>query len=70
VTSLSVYCCSKLTEISNLEKANFVHFVDLESLADFSFLSKVYAKVVIEECCGFIKNRYESILNDIPLLNL
>jgi hypothetical protein len=70
VKSLTVYNCFKLIEINGLTKASSVEFYRLYSLADFSFLSKVSAKVVIWNCRKFVKSRYESFLEDIPDVDL
>jgi hypothetical protein len=70
VKSLTVHHCYKLIEINGLEKASSVDLYGLDSLADFSFLSKVSAKVVIWNCRKFIKSSYESFLEDIPDVNL
>jgi hypothetical protein len=70
VKSLAVYHCIKLIEINGLDKANSVDLYRLDSLDDFSFLSKVSAKVVIWNCRKFVKSSYESFIEDIPVVNL
>jgi hypothetical protein len=70
VKSLAVHNCNTLIEINGLEKADSVQLYRLDSLTDFSFLSKVSAKVVIWNCRKFIKSSYESFFEDIPDVNL
>jgi hypothetical protein len=57
VKSLAVRNCFKLIEINDLDKANSIDLYGLDSLADFSFLSKVFAKVVICNCRKAVMNR-------------
>jgi hypothetical protein len=70
VKSLTIYGCSRLTEINGLEKANFVRLVGLGSLSDFSFLLKISSKLTIERCHKFIRSYYESRLKGIPVVEL
>jgi hypothetical protein len=70
VKSLTVHHCYKLIEINGLEKASSVELYRLDSLADFTFLSKVSAKAVIWNCRKFTKSSYESFLDDIPDIDL
>jgi hypothetical protein len=66
IHSLVVQRCAWLSEIEGLRNANSIELHGLHSFMDFSFLINVSCKVVIHNCCYFVKEKYVSIIENIP----